>query len=81
MQELYPSLTAPKDGSVPRAEVTVSTSAALQPWLKSKAWSEPPASGTTGDTSPQPASGTLCKASIQGSAGLWARCRRKQCHV
>jgi hypothetical protein len=51
MQELYPSLTAPKDGSVPRAEVTVSTSAALQPWLKSKAWSEPPAPGTTGDIS------------------------------
>jgi hypothetical protein len=41
MQELYPSLTAVLDGSQPRAAVTASTSAHLQPWLRSKAWVEP----------------------------------------
>ena len=59
MQELYPSLTAIKDGSIPRAVVTVVTSpAARQSWVKSKAWTEPQAPGTvglgvsTGDWSP-----------------------------
>jgi hypothetical protein len=52
MQELYPSLTAIKDGSLPRALVTVVTSPAhRQSWVKSKAWLEPQAPGTTGGVS------------------------------
>eukprot|EP01048_Picozoa_sp_COSAG05_P018930 COSAG05_NODE_2861_length_2561_cov_1.502031_3_plen_195_part_00 len=50
--ELYPSLTAAKDGSVPRAVVsTVTSDSRLQGWVKSKAWVEPPAPGTIGGAS------------------------------
>lgn len=50
--ELYPSLTAVKDGSIPRAVVsTVTSDSSLQGWVKSKAWVEPPAPGTTGGVS------------------------------
>eukprot|EP01045_Picozoa_sp_COSAG04_P010057 COSAG04_NODE_604_length_12166_cov_7.767465_8_plen_722_part_00 len=52
MKEIYPSLTSVKDGTVPRAVATaVTSSAELQPWVKARAWAEPPAPGTTGTVS------------------------------
>ena len=52
MKEVYPSLTGVKDGTVPRAVATaVTSSAELQPWVKARAWAEPPAPGTTGAVS------------------------------
>ena len=52
MQELYPSLTQAKDGTVLRAVATaVTANAELQPWIRARAWAEPPARGTTGSVS------------------------------
>jgi hypothetical protein len=50
--ELYPSLTAVKDGSIPHAIVsTVASDSSLQGWVESKAWAEPQAPGTSGGVS------------------------------